>query len=124
LIFLDNAIKYTPTGRAIEVKMFLSAAESAICEVRDSGIGIAEADLPYIFDRFFRADKARVRREGGAGLGLSIAQWIVGAHGASIEVESRVGVGSTFRVVFPRLISASSDNGGLPNGVSSRSAAA
>jgi heavy metal sensor kinase len=106
LILLDNAIKYTPSGRAIEIRMFLSAAGSAICEVKDSGIGITDTDLPHIFERFFRADKARDRKEGGAGLGLSIAQWIVGAHGASIEVESTVGAGSTFRVVFPQLVGA------------------
>ena len=62
LILLDNAIKYTPAGRAIKVGMFASAGGSAICEVRDSGIGIAEVDLPYIFERFFRADQARARR--------------------------------------------------------------
>jgi signal transduction histidine kinase len=70
--------------------------------VRDTGIGIAPEHLPHIFDRFYRVDPARMRTEGGnSGLGLAIVDWIVKAHGGSIAVESQVGQGSTFTVVFP-----------------------
>jgi signal transduction histidine kinase len=108
LILLDNAIKYTPSGHVVEVKAFRDGLGLCICEVRDAGIGIAEGDLPDVFERFFRADKARARRAEGAGLGLSIAKWIANAHGARIEVESAIGVGSVFRVVFSELTAASS----------------
>jgi len=73
-----------------------------MCQVQDTGIGISEADRPHIFERFFRADKARSREEGGAGLGLALARWIVEAHGAAIEVESKLGQGSVFRFSLPR----------------------
>jgi heavy metal sensor kinase len=107
LILLDNAIKYTPAGGLVEVSLAAASAERAICHVRDTGIGIAEADLPCIFERFFRSDRARTRDEGGSGLGLAIADWIVNAHHGSIEVESVLGSGSTFRIVLPRLPQAS-----------------
>ncbi|HWF48197.1 MAG TPA: ATP-binding protein, partial [Bryobacteraceae bacterium] len=100
LILLDNAIKYTPPGGIIVVSWQTASPESLVCEVRDTGIGIAEADLPHIFERFFRADKARSREEGGAGLGLAIARWIVDAHHGSIEVQSVFGQGSVFRVIL------------------------
>jgi signal transduction histidine kinase len=107
LILLDNAIKYTPSGRVVEVRVLRGSHGLCLCEVKDTGIGIAEADLPHIFERFFRADKARARRDEGAGLGLSIAKWIANAHGAHIEVESAVGAGSVFRVIIPELAAAS-----------------
>jgi two-component system phosphate regulon sensor histidine kinase PhoR len=69
--------------------------------VRDTGPGIAPADLTRIFERFYRLDRARGRRSGGAGLGLAIARWIAEAHGGRIEVQSTVGRGSTFTVVLP-----------------------
>jgi two-component system phosphate regulon sensor histidine kinase PhoR len=69
--------------------------------VRDTGPGIAPADLTRIFERFYRLDRARTRRSGGAGLGLAIARWIAEAHGGRIEVQSTVGQGSTFTVVLP-----------------------
>jgi len=72
--------------------------------VKDTGIGIAGADLPFIFDRFWRVDRARTRVErGGVGLGLAISQWIAQAHGGSILVASRLGRGSTFTVSLPAL---------------------
>jgi heavy metal sensor kinase len=108
LILLDNAVTYTPGGQRIEVRMY-SNTSGAVCEVEDAGIGISAADLPHIFERFYRADKARDRTERGAGLGLSIAHWIASAHGARIEVESAVGCGSTFRVIFPQLIDSPSE---------------
>jgi heavy metal sensor kinase len=101
LILLDNALKYTPKGGCIEIR--LSADEqSARISVHDSGTGIAPGDLPHIFDRFYRADAARSRDFGGAGLGLSLAQRIVKGHSGSIEVQSRAGEGSCFTVVLPR----------------------
>ena len=74
---------------------------AATASVSDTGIGIAKEDMAHIFDRFWRADKARSRAQGGAGLGLSIAKWIVDMHQGSIDVESEPGKGSTFRVSVP-----------------------
>lgn len=73
----------------------------AIVSVSDTGIGIAESDVPHICDRFWRADRARSREQGGAGLGLSIAKWIVEMHRGSLDVESEPGKGSTFSVLVP-----------------------
>jgi signal transduction histidine kinase len=70
-------------------------------EVADTGIGIAPEDLPHVFDRFYRADKARTRVEGGSGLGLAIARWCAEAHGGHIAVQSRLGQGSVFTVTLP-----------------------
>jgi signal transduction histidine kinase len=73
----------------------------AVVSVLDTGIGITSNDLPHVFDRFWRADRARSREHGGAGLGLSIAEWIVNEHHGSIEVDSHPGKGSNFRVLIP-----------------------
>jgi signal transduction histidine kinase len=73
----------------------------ATIRVTDSGIGISESDQPHIFDRFWRADKVRSRGVGGAGLGLSIARWIVDQHQGSVEVQSKPGQGSAFIVRIP-----------------------
>ena len=74
---------------------------AALLEVSDTGIGVSPEDRQHIFERFYRADKARSREEGGAGLGLSIAAWIVNAHGGSIEARSGAGGGTVFRVLLP-----------------------
>jgi heavy metal sensor kinase len=100
LNLLGNAVKYTAEGGHITVTLGENAGW-AILEVVDTGIGIASEDLPHIFDRFFRADKARARAEGGTGLGLAIARWCAEAHGGRIEVDSHPGKGSVFRVWLP-----------------------
>jgi heavy metal sensor kinase len=99
-ILLDNAIKYTPEGGRVEVRISHFSDESFL-EVRDTGVGIAEEDIPHIFERFYRADKGRSRETGGTGLGLSIAQAIADDHAAHIVVRSRGNGGSSFRVLFP-----------------------
>lgn len=99
-ILLDNAVKYTPPPGVIELCLE-EKDQSAVFSVRDSGIGIADEDQPKIFERFYRVDKARSRELGGAGIGLSIAQWIVQQHQGSVTVESMPGQGSTFRVKLP-----------------------
>lgn len=98
-ILIDNALKYTPEGGTVTVGLERRDGY-AVASVSDTGIGIARQDIPLVFDRFWRADKARSREEGGAGLGLSIAKWIVDTHGGSIEVESEIDKGSTFRVLL------------------------
>jgi heavy metal sensor kinase len=100
LILIDNAVKYTPGGGSVGVNLETSEHFARI-SVSDTGIGISKADVPHIFDRFWRADKARSREQGGAGLGLSIAKWIVEMHHGSINVESELGRGSTFQVQVP-----------------------
>jgi len=100
LILLDNAVKYTPAGGSVSLRAIPTESRLVI-EVRDSGAGIAEADLPHIFERFYRADKSRSRDSGGAGLGLSLAKWIVEAHRGEIAVQSQDGRGSLFRVALP-----------------------
>jgi len=100
VILVDNAVKYTPDGGQIDVRLE-AGAEWAIVRVTDTGIGIAEKDLPHIFDRFWRADKVRSRGMGGAGLGLSIARWISDRHGWSINARAMPGVGTQFIVTIP-----------------------
>jgi heavy metal sensor kinase len=99
-ILLDNAFKYTPSPGTVRLSLE-RRGDQAIIVVKDSGVGIAEDEHEKIFDRFYRVDKARSRAQGGAGLGLSIAQWIVAQHGGSIRVESRPENGATFVVELP-----------------------
>ena len=99
---LDNAIKHTPVRSAIRVTVSLSLSGEAMVEIADSGPGIPQGDHERIFDRFYRVDTGRSRETGGAGLGLSIAKWAVEINGGRIEVESELGQGSLFRVLFPR----------------------
>jgi heavy metal sensor kinase len=96
-----NAIKYTQDGGEVEVRVRCKAS-SAILEVSDNGAGIPDYALPHVFERFYRADKARSRESGGAGLGLAIVKAICTAHGAELHVSSREGMGSVFTVELPR----------------------
>jgi heavy metal sensor kinase len=98
---LDNAIRFTPARGSVILRTTEDAGY-ALLEVMDTGIGIPKASLPHVFERFYRADEARSRDDGGAGLGLSIVRSICSMHGADIEVSSRLGEGSCFRVRFPR----------------------
>jgi two-component system phosphate regulon sensor histidine kinase PhoR len=102
---VDNALKYTPAGGAIRVRWW-AEAEQACLEVEDTGIGIPEQDLPRIFERFYRVDKARSRQMGGTGLGLSIVKHLVQAMHGSIHATSKLGQGTTFQVRLPRAPSA------------------
>ncbi len=98
---LENSIRHgNPEGR-IEVKLG-SDSRLALIEISDNGPGIPEADLPYVFERFYRVDKARSRKSGGTGLGLSIVKHILEAHGASYSLESKEGSGTFFRFSLPR----------------------
>jgi len=99
-ILVDNAIKYTDKNGEITI----SAAEengSARLSVSDSGIGISPETLPNVFDRFVRADESRTRATGGAGLGLSIAQWIITRHNGHMEILSREGIGTRITLILP-----------------------
>jgi signal transduction histidine kinase len=97
---LENSIRYTDEGGTIRVRLS-STPKEATLEVADSGIGIPARDLPHVFERFYRSDRARRAYPGGSGLGLSIARWIVEAHKGTVEVESQPEKGTTFRVKLP-----------------------
>lgn len=101
---LDNAIKYSPEGARIAVRLRAVNGRASV-NITDQGPGIAPEHQERIFERFYRIDKARSRELGGAGLGLAIAKWAIDAHGGSIELESHIGGGSTFRVLLPTDVS-------------------
>ncbi|QJD84434.1 sensor histidine kinase [Cohnella herbarum] len=97
---LDNAIKYTPEGGVVRV-VCRKFAHFVQLEVEDTGIGISPENLPHVFDRFYRGDKARTRQEGGSGLGLAIAQWIVERHGGKIRIDSKLSTGTHVYITLP-----------------------
>jgi two-component system, OmpR family, phosphate regulon sensor histidine kinase PhoR len=97
---VDNAIKYTPGGGSVHVASDRQNGKIAV-RVADTGIGILSQDLPRIFERFYRVDKARSRKSGGTGLGLSIVKHIVESHGGQVTVESEYNHGSTFTFTLP-----------------------
>ncbi len=108
LNLVGNAIKYTPDGGTVDISLSKKNGW-AYLKIADTGMGIPAEDLPYIFDRFYRVDKARARGhsgqgKGGAGLGLAIAKWIAQAHGGNIDVMSKVGEGTTFTIILPILV--------------------
>jgi signal transduction histidine kinase len=98
-ILLDNAIKYTGEHGSIAIELRASGT-AHILEVRDTGVGIPQEEMPRIFDRFYRIDASRNRSEGGNGLGLAIAKWITLAHDATIHVEPGKTSGTVFQVRF------------------------
>ncbi len=98
---LSNAIKYTPEGGTIEIWLD-ETSHCTTLSVKDTGDGISKEDLPFVFERFYRADKSRNRTTGGSGIGLAIVKSIVTAHGGTVEVESQEKTGSIFRVVLPK----------------------
>jgi heavy metal sensor kinase len=98
---VHNAVKYSPTNGDIRIHI-RETEHDAIVEVQDSGPGIPPDDRARIFERFYRVDKSRTRAAGGAGLGLSIAQWAVSMHGGTIEVECEPNPGSIFRISLPK----------------------
>lgn len=97
---LNNAFKYTQSGGTVQLQIF-TQSHRVIIQVEDNGIGIPAADLPHIFERFYRVDAVRSRQTGGFGLGLSIAQQIVEAHKGRITAKSNFGRGSTFQIELP-----------------------
>lgn len=97
---VSNAIRYNKPGGKVGIELFKEGSQAKIV-VHDTGIGIPKKDLPFIFERFYRVDKARSRALGGTGLGLSICKLIVEVHGGKIKVESRLGKGSKFSVFLP-----------------------
>jgi len=97
LNLLDNAIRYTPSGGSVSAGVEIAGSE-VIIRVADTGIGIAPDVSPHVFERFYRADKARSRQEGGFGLGLSIVKWIAESHHGAVELATQPGCGSTFTV--------------------------
>jgi signal transduction histidine kinase len=102
LILVDNAIKYTPSGGRLDLETAVTG-DRVVITVADTGPGIAPEDLPHIFERFWRADKARSRDSGGTGLGLSIARDIAASHNATLTVTSELGSGSRFILTLPRV---------------------
>ncbi len=100
LNLVDNAIKYSGTGAAVTLRTRIDGDE-AVLDVRDTGPGIAEQDIARVFDRFYRVDKGRSRREGGTGLGLAIVREMVEAIGGRVSLVSQLGRGSTFSIHLP-----------------------
>jgi heavy metal sensor kinase len=102
LNLVSNGLKYTSPGGTVTISLSRDDAHAHV-SVTDTGVGIPPEDLPHVFDRFYRVDKARSRAQGGTGLGLSIARWIAEAHGGQLRVTSQVGQGSTFTLSLPLL---------------------
>ena len=100
---VSNALKYTPKDGRVEVQIFEEETYIEL-SVKDTGIGISEADLPYVFERFYRADESRNKLTGGAGIGLTISKSIVEAHGGSITVDSIIGKGTNLVVKIPKIV--------------------
>jgi heavy metal sensor kinase len=99
-IVMDNAVHYTPPPGLVSLSLRCDD-RTAVVDVTDTGIGVGAEDMPHVFDRFYRADRARSRDSGGSGLGLSIAKWIAERHGGSIGIKSAPGLGCRVRVELP-----------------------
>jgi signal transduction histidine kinase len=98
---IGNALRHTPAGGKVQVQVSAHEKE-VIVEISDTGEGIPQEDMPYVFERFYRGDKSRNRATGGAGLGLAIVRGIVEAHGGRIFVESQVEQGTKFQFSLPK----------------------
>lgn len=101
-ILVENAAKYTEQGEEIIIKVGRNSKGEPYLSIQDNGIGMDPGDVPHIFERFFRADTARVRKDGGTGLGLSIAKWIIDNHKGYFSVLSRKGIGTRIMVYLPQ----------------------
>lgn len=99
VILIDNAIKYTPKGGQVKISL-MTTSDKAYISIKDTGIGFEEEDKNKIFERFYRVDKVRSREQGGVGLGLSIAKWIIDEHKATLEIKSKLNEGSEFIIGF------------------------
>lgn len=99
-VFIDNSIKYTEEQGTIKINSYVRG-KKLVLEVEDTGAGISKEDVPFIFDRFYRADKSRTKESGGTGLGLSIAKWIIIKHKGKIEVQSKLGHGTKITILLP-----------------------
>ena len=105
LNLVDNAIKYSPVGGRIAVRVSTTVGGMAVLDVSDTGPGIPADLRPRVFDRFYRADRSRSRENGGGtGLGLSIARWAVEVNGGRLTLESSDGTGATFRITLPNTV--------------------
>lgn len=103
IIFIDNAIKYTPPGGSIRISL-AQHEELVGISIKDTGVGIPEEDIPYIWDRFYKVDKSRTGKSSGTGLGLSIAKNIIELHGQRVTVESKVGEGTAFEFTMKKYV--------------------
>src|SRR4051794_24378465 len=110
---LSNALRYTDPGGRVELHV-RSEHGRCVVEVHDTGIGIAEDDLPHVFDRFWRSDRSRSRATGGSGIGLAVVRELVRAHHGRVEMRSELGHGTTARVVLPAGVSAVAPPPGIP----------
>jgi two-component system phosphate regulon sensor histidine kinase PhoR len=97
---LENSIKYSPPGAEIAIRASLSG-DGVELRVEDTGVGIPPGDLPHVFERFYRVEKARSREAGGTGLGLSIVKHIIGLHGGEVRAESVFGKGTAIVIQLP-----------------------
>ena len=97
---LGNAVKYTPAGGRVAFRVHATDQNLEI-DVEDTGVGIAENELPKVFDKFFRSDDPRVQEQKGTGLGLALVQEVVRLHGGRVSVDSEIDKGSTFQIVLP-----------------------
>jgi signal transduction histidine kinase len=111
--FVSNAIRYTPAGGRVEIRP-RRRRPAAVIAVRDTGIGIGPKHLERIFDRLYRVDEARDRATGGSGLGLALARRAAQSLGARIEVHSKPGDGSEFRLILPAVPRSGNNEGGGP----------